>query len=157
MEININKASINDIFDIQSLIKPFAENNEMLPKSIYELIECIRDFWIIKIGDKAIACGALHVTWFDIAEIRSLAISKEFQRKGIGSKIIVTLLNEAKKMRIPKVFALTYKPEFFKKFGFKIVDKDSLPKKVWTDCIKCPKFPNCDEIAVEYLLNDDYK
>ncbi|HPG29173.1 MAG TPA: N-acetyltransferase [bacterium] len=148
----IRKAYINDIKSIQSLINPFAKNNEMLPRSLNDLIENLRDFIIIEENNKIIACGALHLTWIDIAEVRSLAIRKEYQKLGIGSIIVNKLIEEAKKLGIYKLFALTYKPEFFKKLGFKIISKDDLPKKVWTDCIKCPKFPDCDEIAVQLIL-----
>ena len=149
---NIRKAVISDVKNIQNLITPFAKSNEMLPRSLNDILECVRDFVVIEHNDEIIACGALHITWFDIAEVRSLATNKNYQRHGLGQKIIAYLLKEANKLGVEKLFALTYKPEFFKKCGFKIISKDDLPKKVWTDCIKCPKFPDCDEIAVELVI-----
>jgi amino-acid N-acetyltransferase len=144
----LRKADITDINKIKDLVNPFAENNEMLPRTVFDIIASLRDFVVVINNDEIIGCGALNITWIDIAEIRSLAIKKEYQRKGIGSYIVKYLLKEAKQLKIKKVFALTYKPDFFKTFGFKFIDKEKLPKKVWTDCIKCPKFPDCDEIAV---------
>ncbi|MBP7652508.1 N-acetyltransferase [Candidatus Dependentiae bacterium] len=152
--MTIRKAVINDIKSIQSLINPFAKNNEMLPRSLNDLIENIRDFIVIEEKNKIIACGALHIAWLDIAEVRSLAINKDYQKHGIGRIVVNNLIEEAVSLGIFKIFALTYKPDFFKKIGFKIISKDDLPKKVWTDCIKCPKFPDCDEIAVELTLKD---
>ncbi|HON55636.1 MAG TPA: N-acetyltransferase [bacterium] len=151
--LKIRKAVINDIEQIQNLIATFAKNNEMLPRSLNDLIEGIREFVVIENEKKEIiACGALHITWLDIAEVRSLATRQDYQHHGLGKKIISYLIKEAKKIGIKKIFALTYKPGFFEKCGFKIINKDALPKKVWTECIKCPKFPNCDEIAVELVL-----
>jgi len=147
--LKIRKADVSDIIHIQQLIQPFANSNEMLPRPIHDLIEGLRDFFVVEdIKQKIIACAALHITWFDIAEVRSLAISKEYQKMGIGKMLMENLIEDARKFKLKKIFALTYKPDFFKKFDFRIISKDDLPKKVWNDCIKCPKFPNCDEIAV---------
>mgnify|MGYP001453070639 CR=1 FL=1 len=150
--LNLRKPTIADIKTIQSLISPFAESNEMLPRSLNDLIECLRDFVVIEDRGKIIGCGALHLTWLDIAEIRTLAIHRDYQKHGIGRLIVNKLIDEAKALGISNIFALTYKPGFFKRLGFEIVSKDNLPKKVWTDCIKCAKFPDCDEIAVQLKL-----
>jgi amino-acid N-acetyltransferase len=91
---------------------------------------------------------ALHICWEDLAEIRSLVVQEEHQKKGIGSKLAKACLEESKKIGVKKVFALTYRPKFFEELGFKKVDKTMLPHKIWTDCLKCVKFPDCDEIAV---------
>lgn len=124
----------------------------MLPRSLNEIYENIRDFFVYKDNDKLMGASALHILWEDLAEIRSLAVSKECQNKGIGKKLIERCLKEAKSLGVKKVFALTYTPQFFKKLGFKDIDKNSLPQKIWGDCLKCPRFPQCEEVAVIKIL-----
>jgi amino-acid N-acetyltransferase len=141
-------ASITDVPQMQKLINYFADRGEMLSRPLSEIYEDIRDYFIIKDGERVIACAALHITWADLAEIRSVAVAEDFQRKGVGERLIKACLKDAKKLGIPTVFCLTYKPGFFEKFGFLIVDKMELPSKVWTECYRCSKFPNCDEIAM---------
>jgi amino-acid N-acetyltransferase len=100
-------------------------------------------------GERIFAgCGALHVLWADLGEIRSLAVEERFQGNGVGRRIVAALLQDARRLCLPRVFALTYQEEFFAHLGFAEVDKDALPRKVWGECLDCPKFPNCDEIAV---------
>ncbi|MCK9604416.1 MAG: N-acetyltransferase [Candidatus Omnitrophica bacterium] len=144
----IRKAFIKDINKIQKLINFFAKKDVMLPRSLNEIYENLRDFWVIEEGNKVIACVALHVSWEDLAEIRSLAVAENRQGQGIGRKLILACLAEAKELGAKRVFALTYKPNFFKKLGFKKVSHSQLPHKIWAECIKCCKFPNCQEIAL---------
>ncbi len=144
----IRKAKIEDIKQIQSLINSFAKQDIMLPRSLNELYESIRDFWVVEKNGKIIGCSALHISWDDLAEIKSVAVAKDKQRRGIGKELIDICIDEAKQMGVKKVFVLTYKPEFFKKFGFKKVKNSSLPHKIWAECINCCKFPNCQEIAL---------
>jgi amino-acid N-acetyltransferase len=123
----------------------------MMPRSLNEIYENIRDFWVVLDGKgKNInGCVALHIVgWNNLAEIKSLAVEKNHQRKGLGSQLIEAVLDEAKSLRVKNVFALSYKPNFFKKFGFRVVSKSKLPHKVWAECCNCPKFPNCGEIAL---------
>jgi amino-acid N-acetyltransferase len=150
LEVNmIRKAKIEDIKQIQALINAFAKQDLMLPRSLNELYENLRDFWVV-IGrnQKIVGCAALHVSWDDLAEIKSLAVLKIAQGKGLGKELISACLNEARELGAKKIFVLTYKPEYFKKFGFKRVKNSDLPHKVWAECINCCKFPNCQEIAL---------
>lgn len=144
----IRKATIDDIKKIQQIINVYAKKDEMLPRSLSELYENIRDFYVFSEGKKIYGCAALHISWENLAEVKSVAVIKSKSRKGIGSKLLEACLNEAKKMKVKKIFVLTYKPEFFKKFKFAEVDKAKLPHKIWTECIKCIYFPNCHEIAL---------
>ena len=148
----IRKATIRDVKKIHTLVNFFAKKDEMLARSLSEIYENVRDFFVYERKGKIYGCGALHVVWEDIAEIKSLAVSKNKQRQGVGSKILAACLQEAKKLKVPKVFALTYKPGFFITAGFKIIDKAQLPHKIWGECIKCPYFPNCDENAMMIQL-----
>jgi amino-acid N-acetyltransferase len=144
----IRKAKVGDIKGIQSLVNFFARKDLMLPRSLNELYENIRDYWVIEENKKIIGCAALHISWDDLAEIKSLAVAKNRQGKGLGKDLITTCLNEAKELGARKVFVLTYKPEYFKKFGFKRIRHANLPHKIWAECINCSKFPNCQEIAL---------
>ncbi len=147
----IRKAMIKDAKKIHCLINYYAVNNLMMPRSLNEIYENIRDFWVFTDENKKniLGCAALHIVgWDDLAEIKSLAVDNRHQRKGIGSKLIHALLEEAEELDVKNVFALSYKPKFFKKFGFSIVAKSKLPHKVWAECCNCPKFPNCGEIAL---------
>ena len=144
----IRKAKMGDVPGIQKLINNFAGEGKMLPVSINQLYENLRDFWVYEEKNKAIACCRLHITWKDLGEIRSLAVAEKEQRQGIGNLLIKRVLKEAKKLNLKKVFALTYVPSFFEKLGFCRIPRTSLPHKIWAECLNCPKFPNCDEIAV---------
>ena len=144
----VEKAKIQDVPQIHRLINFFADKDEMLARSLSEIYENIRDYFVIKHGEQVIACAALHVSWSDLAEIKSVAVGKDRQNRGIGTKLIEECLNEAKELGIPTVFCLTYRPTFFERFGFSRGDKMELPRKVWAECYRCPKFPDCDEIAL---------
>ena len=144
----IRKAQIKDIKQIQALINAFASKDLMLPRSLNELYENIRDFWVAEEKKKIIGCCALHISWDDLAEIKSLAVSKNRQHRGIGKELVLACLDEAREIGAKKLFALTYKPEFFRQFGFKRVRNSQLPHKIWAECINCCKFPNCQEVAL---------
>ncbi len=148
----VEKARINDASQMHKLINYFADKGEMLARPLSEIYENIRDYFVIKRGKKVIGCAALHVMWSDLAEIKSVAVAEENQHEGVGNQLIEACLNEAKELGIPTVFCLTYKPAFFEKFGFSQVDKMELPRKIWTECYRCPKFPDCDEIALTYEM-----
>ena len=148
----IRKAKIKDIKPIQELINSFAKLDIMLARSLNELYENIRDFWVIDEKGKIIGCAAMHISWDDLAEIKSLAVAKKYQSKGKGKELIDACLEEALSLGAKKVFVLTYKPEYFKKLGFKRVKNASLPHKIWAECINCSKFPNCQEIALLKIL-----
>ena len=137
---------------MQELINYFADKGEMLARSLSEMYENIRDYFVVRQGEQVLACAALHVKWSDLAEVKSLAVAEEKQKQGFGDQLVAVCLNEAKELGIPTIFCLTYKPAFFKKCGFSQVDKAELPHKVWGECYRCPKFPNCDEVALIYHL-----
>ncbi len=146
----IRKAKVKDVEQIRSLIMEFASNEEMLPRSLSELYDNLRDFFVFEESEKIFGCCALHVMWEDLGEIRSLAVKTEKQGKGIGAKLVEACIEEMSRIGLSKVFALTYKPEFFEKKKFFRIDRAELPHKVWADCIKCPKFPDCGEVPVMY-------
>jgi amino-acid N-acetyltransferase len=144
----LRKARIQDVKDIQKLLTHFANRGDMLSRSLSELYEAIRDFYVCEEEGKVLGTAALHIVWEDLAEVRSVAVAEEAGGKGFGSQVVQACIDEAKVLGLRRVFCLTYKPDFFARFGFRIVDKSELPHKVWGDCMKCVKFPDCDEIAM---------
>ena len=150
----VEKAKIKDVPQMHKLINCFADRGMMLARSLSQIYENIRDYFVIKQGEQVIACAALHVSWTDLAEVKSLAVTEERQQQTIGAQLVEACLAEAKELGIATVFCLTYQPGFFKKCGFSQVDKAELPHKVWGECYLCPKFPNCDEVALIYRLEE---
>jgi amino-acid N-acetyltransferase len=148
----IRKAVMADAKSIQNLVNSFASNGEMLPVSINEIYEKILEFVVWEEDGKILGCCAMHPTWENLAEIRSVAVSKEAGRKGIGKAIVETSIQKAVDIGINEIFLLTYVPGFFRKLGFEEIEKELLPKKIWSDCLKCAKFPDCDEIAMKKVL-----
>ncbi len=149
--MNVEKAKIGDAQRMHELINSLADKGEMIARALSEIYENLRDFFVIRDNStQVIACVALHIIWGDLAEIRSLAVSEDKQDKGLGSALIRACLKEAKELGIPTVFCMTYKPFFFEKHDFRQVDKTELPRKVWSECYRCPKFPDCGEIALIY-------
>ena len=144
----IRKAKLSDVKDIYKLIETFANKGEMLHRPLTDIYDNLRDFYVYEENGIVIGACALHISWEDMGEIRSLAVSEAAGGKGVGSLLINSCLDEARALGIPKVFALTYKPGFFEKLGFKPIGKEVLPHKVWGECVRCFKFPNCDEMAV---------
>jgi amino-acid N-acetyltransferase len=144
----VEKARISDVPQMHKLINFFADRGEMLARPLSEIYENIRDFFVIREGERVIACAALHISWSDLAEVKSLAVAEDRQKQGIGDQLIKACLKEARGLGLPVVFCLTYKPGFFEKMGFTQTDKMELPHKVWNECYRCPKFPNCDETAL---------
>ena len=150
--MKVEKARISDVTQMHKLINYFADKDEMLARSLSEIYESIRDYFVIRAGKRLIACAALHIWWSDLAEIKSVAVAEDKQDQRIGAQLVENCLVEAKQLGIPTVFCLTYKPTFFEKFGFSQVDKMEMPRKVWSECYRCPKFPDCGEVAlVNYL------
>ncbi|HTG81612.1 MAG TPA: N-acetyltransferase [Geobacteraceae bacterium] len=144
----LRKAEIRDVKEIQKLLTHFANRGDMLSRSLSELYEALRDFYICEEKGRLLGTAALHIVWEDLAEVRSVAVSEDAGRKGIGTELVRACIDEAREIGLKRVFCLTYKPNFFGKFGFRVVDKSELPHKVWGDCMKCVKFPDCDEIAM---------
>ncbi|MBU1147201.1 MAG: N-acetyltransferase [Candidatus Omnitrophica bacterium] len=144
----IRKAVINEVKEIQELINFYAKKDKMLPRSVNELYENLRDFFVYEKDGKIAGCVALHISWEDLAEIKSLAVMESKQKQKIGTALVDAGLEDARKLKVRRVFALTYVPEFFKKLGFKKVEHSELPHKIWSECIRCVKFPDCEEIAL---------
>ncbi|MDO9516513.1 MAG: N-acetyltransferase [Methanosarcinaceae archaeon] len=144
----LRKATISDVEAMRHLINNYAKQELMLAKSLSELYENIRDFYVYEENGKIIGCCALHVIWDDFAEVLSLAVDPEYNKRGIGSQLLNACIENGYTLGLKSVFTLTYAPGFFEKNGFSRVEKASLPHKVWGGCIKCPKFPECDEIAL---------
>ncbi len=144
----IRKGRISDIKQIQSLVNYYARQGLMIARSLNELYENIRDFWVCESRGRVLGCAAVHISWENLVEIKSVAVDKSAGRKGIGSALIKACLAEAKQLGAKKVFVLTYIPEFFRRFGFRRIEHASLPHKIWAECINCPKFPDCEEIAL---------
>lgn len=144
----LRKAQIHDVKDIQKLLTFFASRGDMLSRSLSELYESFRDFYIVEEEGRLVGTASLHIVWEDLAEVRSVAVAEDAGKRGVGTQVVQACIDEAKLLGLKRVFCLTYKPNFFAKFGFRIVDKSELPHKVWGDCLKCVKFPDCDEIAM---------
>lgn len=153
----VEKAKLTDIPQMHHLINFFADRDEMLARPLSELYEDIRDFYVVRdeTTGEVIGCASLHISWSDLAEVKALAVDISRQKQGIGRLLVDACINEAIEYDIPKLFCLTYKPGFFKKMGFGEVDKMTMPRKIWTECFRCPKFPDCDEIAMTRTLKED--
>lgn len=164
MEIDkkIRRAKVGDVQQIVSLINSYAEKGEMLYRSQSQVLQQIRNYFVAaspnpagdSSGDHVLACGSLDITWNDLAELRSLAVGEEAQGQGLGTLVVKALMDDAVELGLKHVFALTYKPHFFERLGFKSIDKQQLPHKVWSICIDCLKFPVCDEVAMQIEVED---
>jgi amino-acid N-acetyltransferase len=151
----IRKATVRDVKTIHRLLKGCADRGELLPRSLSDLYDHLRDFSVYEEANGAlVGVCALHICWEDLAEIRSMAVDEKFQGRGIGSEMIGEALAEAEILGVRRVFTLTYQISFFSRHGFHVVDKASLPHKVWAECVKCVKFPDCDETAMVKSLQD---
>ncbi len=141
-------AHINDVDRMNKLVNHFAKTDLMLPRSLSEFYENIRDYYVYVEDGSVVGCVALHIFWKDLAEIKSVAVEENYQKKGIGKQLIQKCLEEGKVLGINRLFVLTYIPEFFEHMGFKRVDKELLPHKIWSECVKCYKFPDCNEVPL---------
>ena len=146
--LQVQHAAVADVRAIHELVNGFAQRGEMLPRTMAEIYESLRDYSVVREGGELLACGALHVMWEDLAEVRSLAVREERQGQGLGGLLVRAHLEEARELGLRTVFALTYRPAFFERLGFRQADVMTLPRKVWNECYRCPKFPTCNEIAV---------
>ena len=150
--MDTRNATVKDVKVIYSLISHYAQSDKMLFRSKAYIFENLQMFSVAEADGRIVGCCALQVIWADLAEIKSLAVADEYQNKGVGKALIETAIEQAKNLGVKKVFALTLEPAFFEKHGFTIVNTETLPMKVWSDCAKCTKQDNCDEIAVEKIL-----
>ncbi|MBI5598731.1 MAG: N-acetyltransferase [Deltaproteobacteria bacterium] len=144
----VRKAVLNDVDAIYAIVESFARKGDMLHRPLAEVYANLRDFFVHEEGGEILGTCALHICWEEIGEIRSLCVKEEASGRGVGRALVKACLSEAKTLGVKKVFALTYRPAFFEKMGFRPVEKEILPHKIWGDCIKCAKFPSCDENAV---------
>jgi amino-acid N-acetyltransferase len=147
-------ATVRDVPAIAALITPFSQRGKMLFRSHAELYEAIRDFVVTEDAGHIVGTAALEIVWADLAEVRSLAVHPDHHGQGVGRALVNALADEARRLTIHRIFALTYEQPFFEKLGFHVVDKSALPTKVWSVCIKCPKRDGCDEIAMVRTLFD---
>lgn len=154
VKAEVEKAKVADAPTIHRLVNYFADRGEMLHRPLSEIYEHIRDYFVIRDGDEVIGCAALHVSWEDLSEIKAMAVKEEFQRQGIGALLTIACLEEAQALGIPTIFCLTYKQAFFASMGFHQTDVMHLPRKVWGECYRCAKFPNCEEIAMVYEVRE---
>ncbi len=150
--IMLGYATTRDIPHIQKILEYYAHQGLLLPRSLSDLYENIRDFVVYTEGKEIIGTSALHVCWEDLGEVRSLAVMPEYTKHGVGRELVEHCEAEAERLGLRKTFTLTYQVEFFTKLGYRTVDKSSLPHKIWKDCLQCVKFPNCDEIAMVKTL-----
>lgn len=151
--MNIRPARVRDVKEMHDLVEKYANNKEMLHRSLNAMYENIQEFVVLEHENKIIGCGALHVSWVDLAEIKALAIAEDFKGKGFGRKIVEKLHENARYLGIEKVFALTFKQEFFKKLGYSVISKEMLPHKIWSECVNCYLFPDCGEVSLIMSMN----
>jgi amino-acid N-acetyltransferase len=151
--MNVRSANVDDVKAINGLINTYAERDQMLFRSLADIYANLQTFLVAEQDGEIVGCCALEVIWSDLAEVKSLAVEENYKGKGVGSSLVNAAVEKAKLLSVPKVFGLTLKPEFFEKLGFKAVDKNELPMKVWSDCARCPKQQNCDETAVIKMLD----
>ena len=154
--LTVRKAAMRDIPHILDLINGYAAKGVMLPRTEFEMSEAIRDFTVICRHGQLLGCGALHFYSPAIGEIRSLAVHEHAKTHGVGRKLIAALAAEAEDYQLDAVFAFTYVVQFFEKVGFQVVERGVLPLKAWKDCLRCPKFQACDEIAVLRVLRPEH-
>lgn len=150
--MEIRKAKTADAVRIHELVNQYARQEQMLPRTMLSIYENIRDFHVAELDGKVVGCSGLHFTWGDMAEVRSLAVDESAGKRGIGRKLVEANIAEAREHGLVQVYAFTYVTDFFAKLGFRIVPHESMPRKTWMDCINCPKFNCCDEVAMVFDL-----
>ncbi len=133
---------------MQRLINQFAERGEMLSRALHELYEDLRDFFVVEEDGEIVGCAAIHLNWANLAEVKSVAVAAQCQRKGYGRLLVQACIDEARVLGVASLYCLTYRPEFFRALGFTEIDRSALPRKVWSECVRCPKFSDCTEIAM---------
>lgn len=146
--VNIRDAKITDVDDIRALIDSYAELDRMLFRSVSDICEHLQTFQVAELDGRVVGCCALQVIWSDLGEIKSLAVETSVTGRGVGGALARAAVDRGRRLGLPRVFALTLEPAFFSRMGFKQIDSDLLPMKVWSDCARCPKQDHCDEVAV---------
>ena len=154
-QLTADRAALSDVAAIHRLIQYWAdETGDVLPRSEGEIYETLRDFVVLRNGDQLVAAGALHIEWKDLAEIKSLVVDPKQQGRGLGRVVVDALLDDARRLGLRTVFALSTTPAFFEAVGFRQAAVSSFPRKVWNECFRCPKYSNCDEVALAIDLSD---
>jgi len=148
VNVSYRRALVGDASAIKGLIDQHTEDGPLIPRPLIEICETIRDFWVAESDEGIAACCSMHVDWMDLGEVRSLVVRPDFRGKGVGRELVSRCVEDAKAVGLARVFALTAKPEFFHALGFADIDKAELPHKVWSDCVRCLRFPDCCEVAV---------
>ena len=144
----LRKAKLEDAAAMQQLINQAAGRGQMLTRPIAEIYENIRDYYVFQQRQRIVGVCGLHINWEDLAEIKSLVVAPKFQGKGLGRQLVEACMAEGKELGIRRFYALTYMDAFFRKLGFRRISREKLPQKVWSECIRCHQFPNCDEVAM---------
>ncbi len=154
--MKIRPAKVTDVKEIHKIVEFYADNKEMLHRSLNSIYENIQEYVVVENEEgKIVACGALHVAWEDLAEIKALAVSEKYKKQGLGKKIVHQLQKNAAELGVSKVFALSFKPDFFIKLGYTVIPKETLPHKIWSECINCHLFPDCGEVPLLLPLKKD--
>lgn len=148
----VEPARLADAAAIHELVTFWADRGDMLHRPIGEIYEAIRDFKVARLDGQVVGCGSLHIMGPDLAEVRSLAVAESMQGRGVGAAIVAACIEDARLFGLERVFALTYRPAFFEKQGFRLANVLEFPQKVWNECVRCPFFTNCKEVAVVYDL-----
>jgi amino-acid N-acetyltransferase len=153
--IQVRRATSEDVDAIFQLTNMMAERGYMLPRSKYKIVTMMCNFFVAEdTENREIAgCGAFNPLWTDMGEIMALAVSDDYQKQGVGKKLAEALLEEGRRLKVPQMITLTYQIDFFKKLGFTVTDKDRFPRKLWRECLECPKLEQCDETAMQLFLN----
>ena len=150
----VEPACLSDVPAIHELVTFWADRGDMLHRSAAEIYEAIRDFKVARVDGQVAGCGSLHIMGADLAEVRSLAVREDIQARRVGATIVAACLDDARTFGLERVFALTYRPGFFEKQGFRVANVMEFPQKVWGECVRCPFFTNCKEVAVVLDLQE---
>jgi len=148
VDYQLRRAVVSDVPHVQKLVNAWAKQGVMLPRSLHALYEQIRDYLVAVTDNRVVGCVSLHVSWEDLAEIRTLAVAPDYHGHGVGRALVEEALRDAQELGLTRVFVLTYVPDFFAKLGFTECGKSELPQKIWQECVHCPHFPDCNETAM---------
>lgn len=144
----VRPARIEDVPAIGELVAYYARQRDLLPRPVADIYQSVREWMVAEVDGEIVACASLLIMWADLAEVRSLAVAPGHQGQGLGQAIVSALIDEAQRLGIATVFCLTRSVPFFSKLGFEVTERDRFPRKVWKDCVHCPLFSNCDEVAM---------
>ena len=155
LELRVERATVHDGEGIARLVNYWAAQGQMLPRTVGETYENLRDFFVVRdpVDGHVLGCAALHITWSDLAELKSLAVEESTHSRGLGAALVQACVEEGRALGLTRLFALTYRPGFFERLGWEQAEVMNLPRKVWNECYRCPKFPGCDEIAMTLDLD----